>query len=51
MKTKLNYMLAGYALLIPQFFLVGTRFNIVSMGFGVVAAIMFINALTIKRDK
>lgn len=51
MKNKLAYIIAGTVMTLLQLSLVGGRFNSVSIYFGVIAAIMYIKALTIRQPK
>jgi hypothetical protein len=49
MKQKIYYITLGYLLTTINFILIGTRFNIVGLVFGLIAAICFIKALLIKK--
>ena len=50
MKTKLYYITCGYIFLIGNILLLGTRFNLVGLGFGIVAGTFFIKSLLVKKD-
>jgi hypothetical protein len=51
MSQKMYYTTIGYCLTFANILLIETRFNIVGIFFGVVAAIAFIKALSIKQEK
>jgi len=49
MKQKLCYIMLGYFFTAINFALIETRFTLVGMGFGILAAIFFIKSLFIKK--
>jgi hypothetical protein len=50
MKQKFYYMTIGYCLSLTNILLIGTRFNIVGIFFGLLAIVAFIKALRIKQE-
>lgn len=51
LKKKLEYTTTGFILCACNYLLIGTRFNIIGLLFGVLSAGFFIKALTIREPK
>jgi len=51
MKEKLYYIICGSIMTFAQLLLIDTRFNSLSIGFGLCAAYLYIRALMIRPRK